>query len=118
MLAKKKAIVKMLDSQLFKRVTKTSMCSADKVIEIFELRPDISATDDAFLCSQHYKAVHKHINRHIKQLANLAGHRGETIKALANCNNFRRTHRFILESWEAFYMYKYEEFLKKSNNSE
>ena len=54
----------------------------------------------------------------LKQLANLAGHRGETMKALANCTTFKRTHRFILKSWEAFYMYMYEEFLKTSENSE
>lgn len=48
----------------------------------------------------------------LKQLANLSGHRGETLKALSNCTNFKRTHR------EAFYMYMLDEFLKVSNYSQ
>ena len=32
----------------------------------------------------------------LKQLANLAGHHGETKTSLANCTNFKITHRFLL----------------------
>ena len=54
----------------------------------------------------------------LKQLANVSGHKGETLKALSSCSNFKRTHRFLLESWEALYLYMYEKFLKAYSHSQ
>ena len=42
--------------------TMTAICSIDEVAEIFEIRPDISATDAVALCDEHYRRVHRHIN--------------------------------------------------------
>ena len=53
----------------------------------------------------------------LKQLANVSGHKGETLKALSS-SNFKRTHRFILESWEALYLYMYQKFLKAYSHSQ
>lgn len=53
-----------------------------------------------------------------KQLANVSGHKGDTLKALSSCFNFKRTHRFLLESWEALYLYMYEKLLKAYSHSQ
>lgn len=37
------------------------------------------------------------------QLGKVAGYRWETLTSLVNCSNFRRTHAFLLQSFEAFY---------------
>lgn len=37
------------------------------------------------------------------QLAKVAGHRSETLKSLAQASHFKRTHHFILQSFEAIY---------------
>ena len=42
--------------------TMTAIYSIDEVAEIFEIRPDISATDAVALCNEHYRRVHRHIN--------------------------------------------------------
>ena len=38
-------------------------------------------------------------------LAKIAGHRAETLTSLIQASNFRRTHEFLLQSFEAFYRY-------------
>ena len=37
------------------------------------------------------------------QLAKVAGHRSETLKSLAQASHFKRTHHFILQSFETIY---------------
>lgn len=59
-----------------------------------------------------------YIDAGLKQLANVSGHKGETLKALSSCSHFKRTHRFLLKSWEALYFYMYEECLKANSDSQ
>ena len=44
-------------------------------------------------------------------LAAVGGHRSETLTSLKNCSHFKRTHRFILQAWEALYVNIVEIFL-------
>ena len=46
----------------------------------------------------------------LKQLAMASGFRGETLTALQKCSHFKRTHNFILQSWEAIYMHMLNTF--------
>ena len=47
----------------------------------------------------------------MKDLAEAAGFRGETLTSLKKCTNFKRTHTFLLQCWEAFYRHLIESFL-------
>ena len=49
----------------------------------------------------------------LRDLAEAAGYRGET---LSKCSNFKRTHRFILQVWEGIYRHMFSCFL--SNHPE
>ncbi len=44
-------------------------------------------------------------------MAEAAGYRGETISALQKCSNFKRTHQFLLQSWEALCRHMFSSFL-------
>ena len=39
----------------------------------------------------------------LMELAKACGHRGETLTALQKCSNFKRTHQFLLQVWQAIY---------------
>ena len=47
----------------------------------------------------------------MKDLAEAAGFRGKTLTSLKKYTNFKRTHTFLLQCWEAFYQHLIESFL-------
>ena len=51
-------------------------------------------------------------------LAKTAGYRAETLTSLIKATNFRRTHLFLLQAYEAFYSYFLSLFLSKSTDLE
>ena len=51
-------------------------------------------------------------------LAKSAGYRGETLTSLSKAKNFRRTHLFLLQTYEAFYNYFLSLYLSDSEHLE
>ena len=51
----------------------------------------------------------------LKHLACKSGYRAETLTSLAKASNFKRTHSFIMQVWEAFYEHFYDVFLSEHN---
>lgn len=54
----------------------------------------------------------KYFHCGLKEMAQVAGFRGENITSLFNCSHFKRTHHFFLQAWEGLYL----EMLKAYNN--
>ena len=50
-------------------------------------------------------------------LAKAAGYRAETLTSLIKAKNFRRTHLFLLQTYEAFYNYFLSLYISKSDNN-
>ena len=51
-------------------------------------------------------------------LAKAAGFRAETLNSLVKATNFRRSHLFLLQTYEAFYMYFLSLYLSNANLEE
>lgn len=47
----------------------------------------------------------------LKDMAKLS-HKHITLKSLASCSNFKRTHRFLLQVYEAIYIFQFQCFLE------
>ena len=52
----------------------------------------------------------------LKELARACGFRGETLTKLESCSNFKRTHRFLQQAWEAIYHQMLCSFIKAQSS--
>ena len=54
-------------------------------------------------------------NAGLKELAQSCGFRSATLKSLESCSNFKRTHLFLLQVWEAIYRAMVLTYITHSN---
>ena len=55
-----------------------------------------------------------HYDADLKNLAESAGHRGETLTSIIKGSSFKKTHQLLLQVWEAMYRQMFKVFM--SNN--
>ena len=51
----------------------------------------------------------------LKQVAAAGGFKGEALTSLQHCSNFKNTHYFLIEVWEALYLEMLDQFLLENN---
>ena len=51
----------------------------------------------------------------LSKLGAISGHRAETLTSLVNCSNFKRTHNFLIQAFQAFYNYFISLYLARAN---
>ena len=54
----------------------------------------------------------------LKEMAKTSGFRRETLTSLSRCSNFKRTHEFLLETWEALYRHILKLFISQPSSSD
>ena len=53
----------------------------------------------------------------MKQVAAACGFNGEPLTSLQRCSNFKNTHYFVVEVWEALYLEMLDKFLLENNKA-